>query len=221
MRSTWLTIPSARSLNSSNRCRTWPNRSAIRSAGLPVQVRALRGLWRLRRLGAVPAAPVVADRAGPVARPPAGLPTVIFPFGVAGFRFGLAGFFLRLVGGVLGPFGLMFGPVGPALRLLGRGPGLGGPQLRLLLLLLVGPATGEGGGFGGHIGGVVRHHGRLVRLLGPLPGPFGPLLSLLGQFPRPVQALLRAQPALARAGAVRAGAVRRGAVRRCAVRVGN
>ena len=61
----------------------------------------------------------------------------------------------------------------------------------------------------------MRHHGRLVRLLGPLPGPFGPLLSLLGQFPRPVRALLRAQPALAQAaspGALAQGALVRGSM---------
>ena len=110
---------------------------------LPVRSRAPRGPRRARgprrpwRLRAAPVAPVVVDLAGPVARPPAGLPGVIFR--LAGFFLGLVGFVLGLPGGVLGPVGLLLGPVGPALRLLRRGPGLGGPPLRLLLLLLVGP----------------------------------------------------------------------------------
>ena len=222
MRSTWLTIPSARSLNSSNRCRTWPNRSAIRSAGSAREPGCCgrggggaRGPWWPR---AVPAAPVVVDLTGPVVRPPAGLPVIMFRIGgfrfrVAGFRFGLAGFFLGLVGGVLGPFGLLFGPVGPVLRLLRRGPGLGGPPLRLLLVLRVAPAAGEAGGFGGHFGGFVRHHGRLLRLLGPLPGSFGPLPGLLGQFPRPFQALLGAQPGLTRGAPIQGGPIQGGPLR--------
>ena len=77
--------------------------------------------------------------------------------------------------------------------------GLGGPLLCLLLLLLVGPLTGEVGGLGRHIGGLLRHHGRLVRLLGPLPNQVGPLLRLVGQEPHVVRALLRAQPGFAAA----------------------
>ena len=207
MRPTWLTIPSARSLNSSSRCRTWPTRSRSPVGRLPARARGLRpwgpwGPWRPSRpwgswgSRAARVALVVVDLARPVARAAAGLPAVLVR--LAGFLLGQVGLFLGQVGLFLGQVGFLPGPVGPALRLLGRGPGLGGPQLRLLLLLLVGPAAGDGGGFGGHIGAVVRHHGRLVRLLGPLPGPFGPLLSVLGQFPRPVRVLLRAQPALAR-----------------------
>ena len=217
MRSTWLTIPSARSLNSSNRCRTWPTRSGSRSAGSPCHPwgrEGRGGAGRSRGPRAFPVALVVVDLAGPVVRVTARLPAVLF--GLVGFLFGQVGLFLGQVGLFLGQVGLALGAVGPALRLLSRGAGLAGPLLSLLLLLLVSPLPGEVGGFGGHVRSVVRHHGRLVRPLGPLPGSFGPLPRLVGSLPDPVRPLPRARPVLGhafRTGPVRTGAVRGGTVR--------
>ena len=103
----------------------------------------------------------------------------------------LVGEFLRQIGRFLGLVGLQLGQVGPVLGLMRRGPGLMGSPLRLLLFLRVRPAAGQAGGLGGHIGRVVRHHGRLVGLLEPLPGAIGQLLGLLRRRPGPLQPLLR------------------------------
>ena len=173
-----------------------PTRPAIRSAGSLCQPEGgPAGDAGAGAAGAAAGAPQgPGNLADPVMRVTPGFPAVFLR--LVGFLFGQVGLFLRQVGLFLRQVGLPLGPVRPALRLLRRGPGLVGPPLRLLLLLLVSPLPGEVGGFGGHIGGVVRHHGRLVRPLGAFPGSFGPLPHLVGPLPLLVGPLPCAQPAL-------------------------
>ena len=112
----------------------------------------------------------------------------------------MVGFLAGPFGGFLRPVGLLLGPVEPALRLLGRGPGLRGHPVRPRLLLGVGPALGQVGGLGGHVGGGVRHRGGFLGPFGPLLSLIGPLLRLVGPPSRPVGEvlrLLRVRPALA------------------------
>ena len=112
----------------------------------------------------------------------------------------MVGFLADPFGRLLRPVGLLLGPVEPALRFLGRGPGLRGSLLRPRLLPGFGPALGEVGGLGGHVGGVMRHHGGFVGPFGPLPGFVGPFLRLIGPPSRPLGeflCLLGVRPALA------------------------